>query len=100
MLSTAPLNRRDLRLVHPYGVAIKYGKPMPATELFADHVVVTLTPAGERALQTGVLAVDEGAAGEGRRSSRRGVTCWRCSTRPSRMWCVRSRSAAWRARWA
>jgi hypothetical protein len=31
-------------------VAIKHGKPMLATEQFADHFVVTLTPAGDQAL--------------------------------------------------
>lgn len=41
---------RDLGLINPYGVAIKHGNPMPATEQFADHFVVTLTPAGEQAL--------------------------------------------------
>lgn len=43
---------RDLGLIDPYGVAIKHGKPMPATEQFADHFVVTLTPAGRQALAT------------------------------------------------
>lgn len=43
---------RDLGLINPYGVAIKHGKPMPATEQFADHFVVTLTPDGEQALAT------------------------------------------------
>jgi hypothetical protein len=42
---------RDLGLINPYGVAIKHGKPMPATEQFADHVIVTLTtPHGDQAL--------------------------------------------------
>ncbi|MFI6031857.1 hypothetical protein [Amycolatopsis magusensis] len=60
----AALSLRDLSRVHPYSVVIKHGKPMPATEQFPDHVVVTLTPAGEQALQTGVPAVDGGPAGE------------------------------------
>ncbi|GAA1328474.1 hypothetical protein [Pseudonocardia xinjiangensis] len=43
---------RDLGLINPYGVAIKHGKTMPATEQFADHFVVTLTNHGEQALAT------------------------------------------------
>ncbi|MBN6040011.1 hypothetical protein [Amycolatopsis sp. 195334CR] len=57
---------RDLGLINPHGVAIKHGKPMPATEEFADHFVVTLTPASEQALHTGVVAVDEGPVGDER----------------------------------
>ena len=41
---------RDLGPINPYGVAIKHGKPMPATEQFAEHHVVTHTPAGHQAL--------------------------------------------------
>lgn len=41
---------RDLGLVNPYGVAIKHGKPMPPTEQFADHFLVTLTTTGQQAL--------------------------------------------------
>ena len=36
-LTARVVSLRDLGLINPYGVAIKRGKPMPATEEFADH---------------------------------------------------------------
>ena len=50
-------------LINPLGVAMKHGRPKKPEEQFPDYHVVTLTPAGEQALQTGVVPVAEGSAG-------------------------------------
>jgi hypothetical protein len=48
---TARMRALDgLGLFDPTGIAMKRGKPMPPEEQFPDYYVVTLTPAGQQAL--------------------------------------------------